>query len=148
MINEAKLKVLFNKWYEKGVEVGKMDTVFNVEEHMEETLQDTDASTLKYIEELFWYTTDSLEETDEFMKLVGAKIVEEAWNLDDGDGTFDDIYFDSYPVRSEFWEGYRQGRLEVGIDLLAVAKSIAKKYELNLPSIKEQKISSNNAENQ
>jgi len=114
-----KLKELLDKWYKKGIEAGKSEDWMNVEETLPETLEKMPE--LDDPADLVWTDMESWEETDHFSILYGEPMTEDISEV------FEDVEDKTdalTEVKTKFWEGYLQGRKEIGIDIYEEAKKL------------------------
>jgi len=113
-----KLKELLDKWYKKGIEAGKNESWMNVEETLSETLEKMPE--LDDPVNLVWTDMEAWEETDHFSILYGRPMVEDISEVFEDEDKIDALV----EVKTKFWEGYLQGRKEIGIDIYEEAKKL------------------------
>ncbi len=106
---------LMRKWYDKGVEAGRTDGWMDVENTMRQTLEAHPK--IKDADDLIWTDVEGWEQTDHFSILYGSKM------MADAEGDYD-LYSD---LKSEFWEGYFKGRMDIGIDIHKRARELVGK---------------------
>ena len=114
-----KLKELTDKWYKKGIEAGKSDDWMDLEGTIADTLEDNPE--LDDPDELVWTDIESWEETDHFSVLYGKPIWKDIFEAIEDEDDRADAFTE---VKTKFWEGYLQGRKEIGIDIYEKAKKL------------------------
>lgn len=105
---------LMSKWYNKGVEAGKTDTWMDMENTIKETAEKHPE--IKDARYLVGEDFDSWEETDHFQIKYGSEMTKDAKG--------DIVLFDD--LNSRFWNGYIDGKKEIGIDIYGIAGELVK----------------------
>ena len=107
-------------WHEIGVKAGKTESWMNLEETLAETLRDhpdlaRDPNGLVQTDMEGW------EETDHFQIRYGSSMMDDAKNYAEEEDEWMDLWQD---YKSEFWEGYLEGRQSIGIDIYKKAREL------------------------
>lgn len=109
---------LMSKWYNRGVEAGKIDTWMDVENTIKETAEKHPE--IKDVNDLVQTDIDGWEETDHFRIKYGSEMEKDA-------RTNTELDIDLYSeIKSEFWVGYLRGRQEIGKDILGIANELVR----------------------
>jgi len=119
-------------WHDIGVHAGKTEGWMNLEETLAE-----DADHYKGDPEgLVQGGIEGWEQTDHFEIIYGSKMMGDAREEADQDQQEAiDLYMDK---KSEFWEGYLQGRSAIGIDVYAMAREVLSPGTTKSPPKKKQ----------
>jgi hypothetical protein len=115
-------KELMEKWFNKGIEAGEIDGWMALEDTLEETLRDYGLD-IHSVEDLVTYDMQLWDETEHFWRFYGKEMWEDAKSVFDDEAAVDDLYMD---LKIEFWEGYLQGRKNIGIDIYGIAEGLLK----------------------
>lgn len=105
-------------WFDIGVHAGKSEGWMNLEETLAEDAEHHSGGT----DDLVQGGIEGWEQTDHFQIIYGSKMMERAREEAGQDQQEAiDLYLD---MKSEFWQGYLDGRLKIGTDVYAEARKI------------------------
>lgn len=119
-------KKLERYWRQQGVKAGKTEGWMNLEETLGEDIE-RHPDLCRSAEELVQTGIEGWEETDHFQILYGSKMADDAKDEVKADYLNDEAIEKWQDYKTEFWEGYLEGRMKIGVDVYKIANSLLAK---------------------
>jgi len=104
---------LTDKWYNRGVEAGKTDTWMDIENTIKETAEHHPE--IKEEADLVFTDVEQWKQTDHYRIKYGNQMWKDAPN--------EEVYPE---LEVMFWQGYIEGRKQIGKDIFAIASELVK----------------------